>query len=222
MALFYNQLTPEKRGKKIKKTFSLICVLAALICGAVFTGCDLDEDDFVAPKDTWVYRAKSNSNHSIEYKWTSSDNTEKTINFDVYVNYATKNDTLKFKNNDKAAEVLEGMNVILVPDLTPEEAKSNITELVKDAANIDEICFFKAFGQKPKVEKTDTTNAEKDINISSTLWTLIYNFNRFDKYTEKQFDQFTASLTLVDESTNLNLNRVLYTIIGEKLFVENQ
>ncbi len=222
MALFYNQLTPEKRGKKMKKTFSLICVLAALICGAVFTGCDLDEDDFVAPKDTWVYRAKSNSNHSIEYKWTSSDNTEKTINFDVYVNYATKNDTLKFKNNDKAAEVLEGMNVILVPDLTPEEAKSNITELVKDAANIDEICFFKAFGQKPKVEKTDTTNAEKDINISSTLWTLIYNFNRFDKYTEKQFDQFTASLTLVDESTNLNLNRVLYTIIGEKLFVENQ
>lgn len=205
----------------MKKTFSLICILAALICGAVFTGCDIDDNDFIAPKNTWVYRAKSNSNHSIEYKWTSSDNKEKTINFDVYVNYATKKDTLKFKNNDKAAEVLEGMNVILVPDLTPEEAKSNITELVKDAANINEICFFKAFGQKPKVEKTDTTNAEKDINISSTLWTLIYNFNRFDKYTEKQFDQFTASLTLVDESTNLNLKRVLYTIIGEKLFAEN-
>lgn len=205
----------------MKKTFSLICVLAALICGAVFTGCDLDEDDFVAPKDTWVYRAKSNSNHSIEYKWTSSNNKEKTINFDVYVNYATKKDTLKFKNNDKAAEVLEGMNVILVPDLTTEEAKSNITELVKDAANIDEICFFKAFGQKPKVEKTDTTGTEKDINISSTLWTLIYNFNRFDKYTTKQFDQFTKLHTLVDESTNLNLRRVLYTIIGEKLFAEN-
>lgn len=205
----------------MKKTFSLICVLAALICGAVFSGCDIDDNDFIAPKNTWVYRAKSNSNHSIEYKWTSSDNKEKTINFDVYVNYATKTDTLKFKNNDKAAEVLEGMNVILVPDLTPEEAKSNITELVKDAANIDEICFFKAFGQKPKVEKTDTTGTEKDINISSTLWTLIYNFNKFDKYTTKQFDQFTESHTLVDESTNLNLKRVLYTIIGEKLFAEN-
>ena len=205
----------------MKKTFSLICILAALICGAVFTGCDIDENDFVAPKDTWVYRAKSNSNHSIEYKWTSSDNTEKTINFDVYVNYATKNDTLKFKNNDKAAEVSEGMNVILVPDLTTEEAKSNITELVKGAANINEICFFKAFGQKPKVEKTDTTGTEKDINISSTLWTLIYNFNKFDKYTDKQFDQFKELHTLVDESTNLNLKRVLYTIIGEKLFAEN-
>lgn len=204
----------------MKKTFSLICVLAALICGAVFSGCDLDEDDFVAPKDTWVYRAKSNSNHSIEYKWTSSDNKEKTINFDVYVNYATKNDTLNFKNGGKA-EVSEGMNVILVPDLTTEEAKSNIIELVQDATNIDEICFFKAFGQKPKVEKTDTTGTEKDINISSTLWTLIYNFNKFDKYTEKQFDQFTKLHTLVDESTNLKLRRVLYTIIGEKLFAEN-
>ena len=204
----------------MKKTFSLTCVLAALICGAVFSGCDLDEDDFVAPKDTWVYRAKSNSNHSIEYKWTTSDNREKTINFDVYVNYATEKRTLKFKN-DGEKKVLEGMNVILVPDLTPEEAKSNITELVKDAANINGICFFKAFGQNPKVEKTDTTNTEKDIKISSTLWTLVYNFNRFDKYTEKQFDQFTASLTVVDESTNLNLNRILYTIIGEKLFAEN-
>lgn len=205
----------------MKKTFSLICILAALICGAVFTGCDIDDNDFIAPKNTWVYRAKSNSNHSIEYKWTSSDNTEKTINFDVYVNYATKKDTLNFKNKG-TKDVLEGMNVILVPDLTTEEAKSNITELVKDAANINEICFFKAFGQNPKVEKTDTTNTEKDINISSTFWTLIYNFNRFDKYTEKQFDQFTASLTVVDKSTNLNLNRVLYTIIGEKLFAENQ
>ncbi len=204
----------------MKKTFSLICVLAALICGAVFTGCDIDDNDFIAPKNTWVYRAKSNSNHSIEYKWTSSDNKEKTINFDVYVNYATKTDTLNFKNGGEK-KVLEGMNVILVPDLTTEEAKSNITELVKDAANINEICFFKAFGQKPKVEKTDTTGTEKDINISSTLWTLIYNFNKFDKYTEKQFDQFTKLHTLVDESTNLNLRRVLYTIIGEKLFAEN-
>lgn len=204
----------------MKKTFSLICVLAALICGAVFSGCDIEDNDFIAPKDTWVYRAKSNSNHSIEYKWTSSDNKEKTINFDVYVNYATKNDTLNFKNGGKA-EVSEGMNVILVPDLTTEEAKSNIIELVQDATNIDEICFFKAFGQKPKVEKTDTTGTEKDINISSTLWTLIYNFNKFDKYTEKQFDQFTKLHTLVDESTNLKLRRVLYTIIGEKLFAEN-
>jgi uncharacterized protein YxeA len=204
----------------MKKIFSLICALSALIFGALFTGCDADDNEFIAPKDTWVYRAKSNSNHSIEYKWTSSDGKEKTINFDVYANYATEEDTLNFNNNG-TAEVLKGMNIILVPDLTTDEAKSNITELVKDAANIDKICFFKAFGEKPKVETTETTSSEKEINISSTLWTLIYNFNRFDKYTEKQFDQFTAGLTLVAESTNLNLKRVLYNLIGERLFADN-
>lgn len=204
----------------MKKIFSLICVLSALIFGAVFTGCDADDNDFIAPKDTWVYRAKSNSNHSIEYKWTSSDGTEKTINFDLYVNYATEEKTLNF-NNKGTAEVKEGMNIILVPDLTTEKAKSDITELVKDVANIDKICFFKAFEKKASAEPTDTTKSEKEINISSTLWTLIYNFNRFDKYTEKQFDQFTSGLTLVDGSTNLNFKRVLYNIIGEKLFADN-
>ena len=116
----------------MKKIFSLICALSALIFGALFTGCDADDNEFIAPKDTWVYRAKSNSNHSIEYKWTSSDGKEKTINFDVYANYATEEDTLNFNNNG-TAEVLKGMNIILVPDLTTDEAKSNITELVKDA-----------------------------------------------------------------------------------------
>ncbi len=177
----------------MKKIFSLICVLSALICGAIFTGCDADDNDFIAPKNTWVYRAKSNSDHSIEYKWTSSDENEKTINFDVYVNYATESDTLSFKS-DGTAEVSEGLNVVLVPDLTTDEAKSNITELVKDATNIENICFFKAFGTKASAEttsakttSTETTSTEKEINISSTVWTLIYNFNKFDKYTEKQF-----------------------------------
>lgn len=204
----------------MKKISSLICVLSALICGAIFTGCDADDNDFIAPENTWVYKAKSNSDHSIEYKWTSSDGNEKTINFDVYINYATESNTLSFKS-DGTAEVLEGLNVVLVPDLSTDEAKSNITELVKDATNIEKICFFKAFGTRASAETTETTSTEKEINISSTVWTLIYNFNKFDKYTEKQFDQFTSLHTLVDGSTNLNLKRILYKLIGEKLFADN-
>lgn len=60
----------------MKKTFSLICVLAALICGAVFSGCDIDEDDFVAPKDTWVYK-EGKSENSYVYSWKDADNNEK-------------------------------------------------------------------------------------------------------------------------------------------------
>lgn len=202
----------------MKKITSLL-IAAAVACGTFFTSCDVDDNEFVAPKDTWVYRASSKSNHSIEYKWTDSTGTEKSINFDVYANYSTKTDTLNFRNNGEA-EVTEGMNIILVPDLSTDEAKSNITELVKDTTNIENICFFKAFGTTPDAE-VDNSTESKPVNITSTAWTLIYNLNRFDKYTEKQFDQFTASLTLVDPSTNLNLKRILYNLIGEKLFAGN-
>lgn len=205
----------------MKKTFSLICVLAALICGAVFSGCDLDEDDFVAPKDTWVYKENSKAKNSVEYQWNDSNRNTKTIKFDVYVNYATKNGTLNFKTDGKA-DVLEGMNVILVPDLTTEEAKSNITELVKDAANIDKICLFYSFGNNPEAaDKAGDDATVKPIHLTSTLWTLIYNFNRFEKYSDRQFENYIKSLTLVSPSTKLNQKRILYNIIGEKLFAEN-
>lgn len=205
----------------MKKTFSLICVLAALICGAVFSGCDLDEDDFVAPKDTWVYKENSKAKNSVEYNWNDTDGNTKTIKFDVYVNYATGNSTLNFKSNG-IANVLEGMNVILVPDLTTEEAKSNITELVKDAANIDKICLFYSFGNNPEAaDKAGDDATVKPIPLTSTLWTFIYNFNKFEKCSDKHLETLTKSLTLVSPSTKLNQKRILYNIIGEKLFAEN-
>ncbi|UKI53682.1 MAG: hypothetical protein L6V86_01055 [Treponema sp.] len=141
----------------MKKTFSLICVLAALICGAVFTGCDLDEDDFVAPKDTWVYKENSKAKNSVEYQWNDSNGTTKTIKFDVYINYATGNSTLNFKNDGKA-DVSEGMNVILVPLLKDDAvAQNNIKSLIQefqDATNIDEICLFYSFGKNPEATAT--------------------------------------------------------------------
>ena len=95
--------------------------------------------------------------------------TTKTIKFDVYVNYATGNSTLNFKSNG-IANVLEGMNVILVPDLTTEEAKSNITELVKDAANIDEICLFYSFGKNPEATATEDNNPLTHPSNSINTW----------------------------------------------------
>lgn len=209
----------------MKKTFSLICVLAALICGAVFSGCDLDEDDFVAPKDTWVYKENSKAKNSVEYQWNDSNGTTKTIKFDVYVNYATKNSTLNFKNED-SEKVLEGMNVILVPLLKDDAvAQNNIKSLIQgfqDAANIDKICLFYSFGNNPEAtDKAGDDATVKPIHLTSTLWTLIYNFNRFEKYSDRQFENYIKSLTLVSPSTKLNQKRILYNIIGEKLFAEN-
>lgn len=209
----------------MKKTFSLICVLAALICGAVFSGCDLDEDDFVAPKDTWVYKENSKAKNSVEYKWNDTDGNTKTIKFDVYVNYATKNAPLNFKNNDEK-KVSEGMNVILVPLLKDDTAaQNNIKSLIQefqDAANIDKICLFYSFGNNPEAaDKAGDDATVKPISLTSTLWTFIYNFNKFEKCSGKHLETLTKSLTLVSPSTKLNQKRILYNIIGEKLFAEN-
>lgn len=208
----------------MKKTFSIICVLAAIICGAVFSGCDLDEDDFVAPKDTWVYKENSKAKNSVEYQWNDSNGNTKTIKFDVYVNYATKNGTLNFKSTG-TANVLEGMNVILVPLLKDDAvAQNNIKSLIQefqDAANIDEICLFYSFGKNPEAAATENNDGAKPIPITSTLWTFIYNFNKFEKYSGRQFENYIKSLTLVHPSTKLNQKRILYNIIGEKLFAEN-
>lgn len=208
----------------MKKTFSLICVLSALIFGAVFTGCDADDNDFIAPSNIWVYKENSKAENSISYSWNDTEGNTKKINFDLYVNYATEEKEIKF-NNDGKANVKKGLNVILVPILkNDKEAQNNIKHLInefQDVANIEDICLFYNFGTKEYASTDDSTKNEKQISLNTTAWTLIYNFNRFETYSDKQFDTLKKTLTLASASTNLNFKRILYNIIGEKLFADN-
>lgn len=208
----------------MKKICLLISALTLFLSAMIFTGCD-GENEFVAPKDTWVYKASNTNDNSFTYTWTSSDNQQKSVAFDIYVNYATKEDTLSFKSSG-TANVKPGINILLVPADNSDE--SSLKELLKDATDVANICIFKSFGTSATAsssstasdETTDDTN-EKSINLSIPgLWTLIYNFNRFDKYTDKQFDQFTSGLTLVDTSTTLSWKRILYNMLGASLFNE--
>lgn len=208
----------------MKKIFSLICVLSALICGAIFTGCDADDNDFIAPKDTWVYKQNSKAENSISYSWNDTEENTKKINFDLYVNYATEEKEIEFKNGGNAT-VKKGLNVILVPILKDDkEAQNNIKHLInefQDAASIEDICLFYNFGTKEYASTDDSSKNEKQISLNTTAWTLIYNFNRFETYSDKQFDTLKKTLTLASPSTNLNFKRILYNIIGEKLFADN-
>lgn len=207
----------------MKKITSLL-IAAAVVCGTFFTSCDVDDNDFVAPKDTWVYRTSSKNNYSLKYTWKDNEGKDKTVGFDVYVNYATatENKEITFKSNVKK-EIQEGLNVILIPQLDDSETKSNIKELVSTSTGIEEICFLFNFGKSLKAGTEDSTTNDKSIPLSSTLWTLIYNFNKFDKYTETQFEKFIKAYTLADtESTkNINSKKIIYNLIGEKLFAEN-
>lgn len=203
----------------MKKITSLL-IAAAVVCGTFFTSCDVDDNDFVAPKDTWVYRTKANSDYSLTYKWTNSAGEAKNACFDVYINYATKTDTITFKSDKK--DITEGLNVILIPQ-NDNDTKSYMEELISSSTGIDKICFLFNFGKTAQVEKDDSTSKEKSIPLSSTLWTLIYNFNKFEKYPDTTFDKFIKSYTLADANITqkINAKRIIYNLIGEKLFAEN-
>lgn len=207
----------------MKKTFSLICVLAALICGAVFSGCDLDEDDFVAPKDTWVYK-EGKSENSYVYSWTddADKNKKREVKFDVYINYATDETSIKFEGetNETAKKVLPGLNVILVPKAETSEEESNVRLLfdIAEASGIKNIAIFKAFGTETEVGDDDSSVSKQ--KIGTTAWTFIYNLNHFEKMGNKSITNTVANLSLIADTKNLKWKRVVYNLLGNQLFKE--
>ena len=199
------------RQGKMKK--NIILSTAAILAGCLFiSSCDIG-DDFIAPKDTWVYKNSTKTDNSFTYTWGEGKN-EKSVNFDLYVNYATKDETLKFNTN--SADVKSGVNVILVPtsDTEPEVLK----ELV-DATGI-KVALFYSFGEKADAE-ADSTESGKKISLSG-IWTLVYKFNRFESMGSKSISNTVSDLTLIKNvKDTLNWKRVLYNMLGDKLFSEN-
>ena len=196
---------------------NIILSTAAILAGCLFiSSCDIG-DDFIAPKDTWVYKNSTKTDNSFTYTWGEGEN-KKSVNFDLYVNYATKNAELSFKNATEKTQVTPGLNVILVPtsDTEPEVLK----ELV-DATGI-KVALFYSFGEKADAEaETDSTKSKKEISLSR-IWTLVYNFNKFEKVPTPTMNNLTSNYTLIKDFKNtLNWKRVLYNMLGDKLFNEN-
>ena len=199
------------RQGKMKK--NIILSTAAILAGCLFiSSCDIG-DDFIAPKDTWVYKNSTKTDNSFTYTWGEGAN-EKSVNFDLYVNYATKDETLKFNTN--SADVKSGVNVILVP--TSGTEPEVLKELV-DATGI-EVALFYSFGENAEAE-ADSTESGKKISLSG-IWTLVYNFNRFEKVPTPTMNKLTSDYTLITKvKETLNWKRVLYNMLGDKLFSEN-
>ena len=200
------------RQEKMKK--NIILSTAAILAGCLFiSSCDV-AGDFIAPKDTWVYKDSTKSDNSFTYTWGEGEN-EKSVNFDLYVNYATKDETLKFNTN--SANVKSGVNVILVP--TSGTEPEVLKELV-DATGI-EVALFYSFGEKAEAAADSTESEKKKISLSG-IWTLIYKFNRFEKVPTPTMNKLTSDYTLITEvKETLNWKRVLYNMLGDKLFSEN-
>ena len=201
------------RQEKMKK--NIILSTAAILAGCLFiSGCDNIADEFTAPKDTWVYKDSTKSDKSFTYTWGEGEN-KKSVNFDLYVNYATKDAELSFKNAPEKTPVTPGLNVILVP--TSDTKLDVLNELV-DAVDI-EVALFYSFGENAEAE-ADSTESGKKISLSG-IWTLVYKFNRFESMGSKSISNTVSDLTLVTNVKNLKWKRVLYNMLGDKLFSEN-
>ena len=201
------------RQEKMKK--NIILSTAAILAGCLFiSSCDV-AGDFIAPKDTWVYKDSTKSENSFTYTWGEGEN-KKSVNFDLYVNYATKDAELSFKNATEKTPVTPGLNVILVP--TSDTKLDVLNELV-DAADI-EVALFYSFGENAEAE-ADSTESGKKISLSG-IWTLVYKFNRFESMGSKSISNTVSDLTLIKNvKDTLNWKRVLYNMLGDKLFSEN-
>lgn len=204
------------RQEKMKK--NIILSTAAILAGCLFiSSCDIG-DDFIAPKDTWVYKKSTKSENSFTYTWGEDEN-KKSVNFDLYVNYATKNAELSFKNATEKTQVTPGLNVILVPSANNNNDQKNSLKELLDITGVDNIAMFKSFGEQSEASESESDTG-KPISLSG-IWTLVYNFNRFESMGSKSISNTVSYLTLITDVKNLNWKRVLYNMLGEKLFSEN-
>ena len=206
------------RQEKMKK--NIILSAAAILAGCLFiSGCDNIADEFTAPKDTWVYKDSTKSDKSFTYTWGEGEN-EKSVEFDLYVNYATKDTTVNFDGTP--AEVKPGVNVILVPSANNNNDQKNYLKELLEISGVDNIAMFKSFGEQSVASESESeSDPGKSISLSG-IWTLVYKFNRFDKVLTPIMNKLTSEYTLITEvKETLNWKRVLYNMLGEKLFSEN-
>ena len=199
---------------------NIILSAAAILAGCLFiSGCDNIADEFTAPKDTWVYKDSTKGDKSFTYTWGEGEN-EKSVEFDLYVNYATKDAELSFENSTEKTQVTPGLNVILVPSTSNSSDQKNYLKDLLDITDIDNIAMFKSFGTKSEASASDSAESGKSVSLSG-IWTLVYNFNRFESMGNKSINNTVSALTLITDVKNLNWKRVLYNMLGEKLFNDN-
>ena len=207
------------RQEKMKK--NIILSTAAILAGCLFiSSCDGVANEFIAPKDTWVYKESTKSDNSFTYTWGEGEN-KKSVNFDLYVNYATKDAELSFKNATEKTQVTPGLNVILVPSANNNNDQKNYLKELLEISGVDNIAMFKSFGEQSVASESESeSDPGKSISLSG-IWTLVYNFNRFESMGSKSISNTVSDLTLITDVKNLKWKRVLYNMLGDKLFNEN-
>ncbi len=191
----------------MKKIITAVATTLFLIGLGTLTACSDFLSKFEAPTDTWVYKEGS-GNNSFTYTYNEAE-----IKFDLYVNYTTSDGTINFKGDAKG-DIKTGVNVILLPrvDASDSKAVAAAKELL-ETADLDDVCIFHSFGTSATAGEGE---GESTQNLTTTLWTAIYNFNNFEEYKDKQFSKLAENWTLATNA-KIEWKTVLYRMLGDKL-----
>ena len=111
---------------------------------------------------------------------------------------------------------------LLVPSANNNNNQKNYLKELLGITGVDNIAMFKSFGEQSVASESESeSDTGKPISLSG-IWTLVYNFNRFESMGSKSISNTVSNLTLITKvKETLNWKRVLYNMLGEKLFSEN-
>ena len=198
----------------MKKLRLFLSAMLLVLAGCIFAACDLK--DLQGPTDEWIQKTGNDSDYSFEYEYSE----DVTIKFDLYVNYATKNTTVNFK--DTTAEVKKGFNVILVPKIesssTDEKNALKTILNASDDTDLENLCLFYAYETSAKSGDSDDETSLDVVSLTSYAWGLIYNFNSWDEVSNKTLNKIMENYNVATDLQNFKWEKILYDIIGNSLF----
>ena len=139
------------------KKISFIFVLMTLFFG-LFNSCELDDDDFIGPKNKWCYK---------EFQYTDEEGKSSFV--DCYFLYSdgTYSPSSTLVDNTKFDFTVEGLTVVAIPRLD--------SPLYSTLGNNKYV--VKTFRAGKKYNDDGEENASGKFSMHSTLWTAICVLN---------------------------------------------
>ena len=186
------------------KKISFIFVLMTLFFG-LFNSCELDDDDFIGPKNKWCYK---------EFQYTDEEGKSSFV--DCYFLYSdgTYSPSSTLVDNTKFDFTVEGLTVVAIPRLdSPLYSKLGSNKYF--------VKTFKA-GKKYTDEGVETDSGK--FSMHSTLWTAICVLNpSLVSNASKAVPQplkANSGYTELNDLTNFSWKKITAQFLVDKLLSE--
>ena len=186
------------------KKISFIFVLMTLFFG-LFNSCELDDDDFIGPKNKWCYK---------EFQYTDEEGKSSFV--DCYFLYSdgTYSPSSTLVDNTKFDFTVEGLTVVAIPRLdSPLYSKLGSNKY-----------FVKTFKAGKKYTDAGEEDASGKFSMHSTLWTAICVLNpSLVSTASKDVPQplkVNSGYTELNDLTNFSWKKITAQFLVDKLLSE--